>query len=493
MERERQPERKEVNSWIVCDGDIDPEWVESLNSVLDDNRLLTMPSGERIQFGPNVNFLFETHDLSCASPATISRMGMIFLSDEDIDVGALVKSWLRRQPDECRSNLENWLGDYFQKALNWVLKQNDFVVETSLVGTVMNSLSHLNAVNERGQFIIGLLRGMGGNLNIKTRHELAKELLSWARESPPDARKPLDTYYDSVNGQLAAYTFQHPEDLTLDQFFHTHMLPVIETTGTQRGLHGFSPWLTTQHRQPFMVVGPEGCGKGMLLRYAFSRLRSTQVAVVHCSAQTSSRHVLQKLSQTCLLLSSNTGRVFRPKDCESLVLYLKDINLPKPDKWGTSNLTAFLQQVLTYKGFYDENLEWVSLENIQVVASMSTGGAVSSHALTSRFSSIVRICTIDYPNREQLQTIYSAYLQPVLQHSLGNQAAWATIGKTHQLAGFFVQLYEQIKTKFTVDDHSHYLFTPCILTEWVLSLLRYDLTSAALHRTSDVIRCSLDR
>ena len=68
-----------VQSWIICDGDIDPEWIESLNSVLDDNRLLTMPSGERIQFGPNVNFLFESHDLSCASPATISRMGMIFL------------------------------------------------------------------------------------------------------------------------------------------------------------------------------------------------------------------------------------------------------------------------------------------------------------------------------------------------------------------------------------------------------------------------------
>lgn len=148
----------EVSSWIVCDGDIDPEWIESLNSVLDDNRLLTMPSGERIQFGPNVNFLFETHDLSCASPATISRMGMIFLrsvsllsvslyqilffptswhycvwlrsllptylfSDEDIDVGALLKSWLRAQPEECYGNLENWLGDYFQRALDWVLKQ----------------------------------------------------------------------------------------------------------------------------------------------------------------------------------------------------------------------------------------------------------------------------------------------------------------------------------------------------------------------------------
>jgi hypothetical protein len=48
-------ESPETNSWIICDGDIDPEWVESLNSVLDDNRLLTMPNGERIKFGPNVN------------------------------------------------------------------------------------------------------------------------------------------------------------------------------------------------------------------------------------------------------------------------------------------------------------------------------------------------------------------------------------------------------------------------------------------------------
>uniref|UniRef100_A0A665UBA6 Dynein cytoplasmic 2 heavy chain 1 n=1 Tax=Echeneis naucrates TaxID=173247 RepID=A0A665UBA6_ECHNA len=266
----------------------------------------------------------------------------------------------------------------------------------------------------------------------------------WARESPPNGRKPLDTYYDFESSHLAAYTFQRPESLTLEQLSHKHTLPVIETPDMQRGLHCFSPWLTAQHRQPFMVVGPEGCGKGMLLRYAFYRLRSTQVAVVHCSAQTSSRHVLQKLSQTCLLLSSNTGRVYRPKDCESLILYLKDINLPKPDKWGTSNITAFLQQVLTYKGFYDENLEWVGLENIQVVASMSTGGAVGSHSLTSRFSSIVRICTIDYPDREQLQTIFSAYLQPVLQHSLGGQAAWASTGRTHQLSGSLVHLYEQV-------------------------------------------------
>ncbi|XP_026115691.1 cytoplasmic dynein 2 heavy chain 1-like [Carassius auratus] len=470
-------EPQEVSSWIICDGDIDPEWIESLNSVLDDNRLLTMPSGERIQFGPNVNFLFETHDLSCASPATISRMGMILLSDEDTDVGSLVKSWLKREDEDNRMNLENWLNDYFHRALDWVLKQSDFVVDTSLVGTVLNGLSHLRGVRERGQFVVGLIRGLGGNLPLKSRQEFAKEVLSWARESPPDPRKPLDTYYDPASGRLCVYELQRGDGVCVDDLSNPHNLPVIHTPDTQRGLDLFTPWLSSNHRQPFLLVGPEGCGKGMLLRCAFSQLRSTQVAVVHCSAQTSSRHVLQKLSHTCLVISSNTGRVYRPKDCERLLLYLKDINLPKPDKWGTSNLIAFLQQVLTYQGFYDENLEWVGLENIQIVASMSAGGAVGRHTLTSRFTSIVRISTIDYPDREQLQTIYSAYLKPVLQRTLGNDPTWSSAGKIHQLAGSLVQVYEQVKAKFSVDDYSHYLFTPCLLTQWVLNLLRYDLSA----------------
>ena len=79
-------ETQEVLNWIICDGDIDPERIESLNSVLDDNHLLTLPTGERISFGNNVNFIFETNDLSFASPATVSRMGMIFLNTEDISI-----------------------------------------------------------------------------------------------------------------------------------------------------------------------------------------------------------------------------------------------------------------------------------------------------------------------------------------------------------------------------------------------------------------------
>jgi dynein heavy chain 2 len=82
-----------------------------------------MPSGDRIQFGPNVNFLFETDDLSCASPATVSRMGMIFLSDEDTSVKAIVDSWLHNEADETRSQTETLINQYFYTALEWIMNK----------------------------------------------------------------------------------------------------------------------------------------------------------------------------------------------------------------------------------------------------------------------------------------------------------------------------------------------------------------------------------
>ncbi|CAN0545977.1 unnamed protein product, partial [Ectocarpus sp. 8 AP-2014] len=119
------------------------------------------------------------------------------------------------------------------------------------------------------------------------------------------------------------------------------------------------PWI--ENSEPFILVGPEGCGKDMIIRYAFSsesRIK-TSITVLHCNARTTAEHVITKVAQTCSLFSAPDGRVYRPRDCERLVLYLKDINLPRPDKYDTCMLIAFLQQVQTFGGFYDENLEFL--------------------------------------------------------------------------------------------------------------------------------------
>jgi dynein heavy chain 2 len=133
--------------------------------------------------------------------------------------------------------------------------------------------------------------------------------------------------------------------MTSDTLTNPSQLPIIKTTQILRGVDGIMQWLDPKHREPFLLIGPDGCGKNIVLRQCFTQLRSTQVAIIHCSAQTNPSHVLQKLMQTCEQLSSLSGRVYKPKGCENLILYLKDINLPKPDKWGTCQLITFLQQV----------------------------------------------------------------------------------------------------------------------------------------------------
>ena len=68
--------------WIIFDGDVDPEWVENLNSLLDDNRLLTLPNGERLTLPRNVRIMFEVQDLKYATLATVSRCGMVWFSED---------------------------------------------------------------------------------------------------------------------------------------------------------------------------------------------------------------------------------------------------------------------------------------------------------------------------------------------------------------------------------------------------------------------------
>mmetsp|Transcript_8125 Transcript_8125/g.10764 ORF Transcript_8125/g.10764 Transcript_8125/m.10764 type:complete len:2280 (+) Transcript_8125:2-6841(+) len=462
-------ESSEVRCWVVCDGDVDPEWIESLNSVLDDNHLLTLPNGERISFGDNVNFLFETHDLRFASPATVSRMGMIFLSDEDVDVKMVVHRWLLTQPEDLRANLESWIDDIFFKALKYVLKM-DQVVDTTMVGTVMNGLSQVAGVNSKESFVCGLIRGLGGNLSLQDRTIFAKEVFQWAGERPPDINAPLDCYF--ANGCFATYVTEKTS-FNLEEV-DTAVVPTITV---QRTLDQMEPWL--KNSEPFILVGPEGCGKNMMIRHAIRKHKGIGVTTLHCNAQTTAEHVITKIAQTCSLFSAPEGRVYRPRDCERLVLYLKDINLPKPDMYDTCMLIAFLQQLITFNGFYDENLEFLRLERVQLICSMNAATTVGRHPLSTRFTAVVRIGVVDYPDKDELVSVYDTFLAAVLEKS-GADSRFERDSERERLARSMMDLYDQVKQKFSVDDHRHYLFTPRDLTAWSLSLLRYDLEAEEL-------------
>ena len=78
------------------DGDIDPEWIESLNTVMDDNKVLTLVSNDRIPLSSEMRLLFEISNLKNATPATVSRAGVLFINETDIGYMPYITSWLER-------------------------------------------------------------------------------------------------------------------------------------------------------------------------------------------------------------------------------------------------------------------------------------------------------------------------------------------------------------------------------------------------------------
>lgn len=92
--------------WIVLDGDIDPMWIESLNTVMDDNKVLTLASNERIPLTPSMRLLFEISHLKTATPATVSRAGILFVNPQDLGWNPYVQSWIdSREVQSERANL----------------------------------------------------------------------------------------------------------------------------------------------------------------------------------------------------------------------------------------------------------------------------------------------------------------------------------------------------------------------------------------------------
>ncbi|KAJ1494216.1 hydrolytic ATP binding site of dynein motor region D1-domain-containing protein, partial [Baffinella frigidus] len=93
---------------IVLDGDADVEWIESMNSVMDDNKCLTLASNERIPFMDSTKLLFEVGDMKHTSPASVSRGAVVYIPDTTVSWRSISQSWIRARPrgQSSQSDLE---------------------------------------------------------------------------------------------------------------------------------------------------------------------------------------------------------------------------------------------------------------------------------------------------------------------------------------------------------------------------------------------------
>ncbi|KAK7201330.1 dynein heavy chain [Novymonas esmeraldas] len=466
----KQP--KEARPWVLCDGDIDPEWIESLNSVLDDNKLLTMPNGVRIQFGANVNFVFETHSLEFASPATVSRMGVLFFSEKDVQLEAVVESAMAFKSLHTKNVVRPFILKYVFSAIDEAQRLNDFSVATTRMGLLRTCLLHVMLAKNVQDFAYTLVRGLCACLNAGGAAKLAAWIYTATEQKPCSDSRPFDSFWDDKVRRAAEFTADLSTPVTPADLLAGRP-PVVQTVEVRRLVATLQPLLEDRSCKPFFLVGPEGCGKGALLDHVFSTRPALRATTINCSAQTNSTHVVQRIEQACALANTNTGPVYRPREGERLIIVLKNVNLPKADRYGTVELHSFLQQLVLYNGFYNQELEWVGVERVQVVASMNPQPSAGRYPVTPRLLALASIVTVSYPSKASLVQVYATYWAGLLRQT--NIGQGKDYEKGTQLAQFMLQVYDKVRRQFEGEEYAHFSFSPRHLTKWVTNVLLYHI------------------
>lgn len=111
-----------VHTWIVLDGPIEPLWVENLNTVLDDTKILTLANGDRTPMEPDSRLLFEVDALHSVSPATITRTGVVTFSADLVPVKSVVDSWLAGRRSEEGDLLSVYLEKLVVPVIEFITK-----------------------------------------------------------------------------------------------------------------------------------------------------------------------------------------------------------------------------------------------------------------------------------------------------------------------------------------------------------------------------------
>ena len=499
--------------WIVFDGDVDPEWVENLNSVLDDNKLLTLPNGERLSLPPNVRILFEVETLKYATLATVSRCGMVWFSDDTVTSDMLLSNYLQGlrstafdEVDEDSAGqtsakaltLQQQVADLFQhffrtehlleNALVEAHKHNHIMQFTemralntlfSLLNKSCKTIIEYNAQHEdfplepeqiesftSKKMLLALVWALVGDCPIRERRAFGERIAGLTTFDTPmlsDSSSLIDYDVSLPRAEWMPWHNQVP-NVEINTHSITDSDVVIPTLDTVRHEDILYSWLA-EHK-PLILCGPPGSGKTMTLFSALRKLPSMEVVGLNFSSATTPDLLIKTFDQYCEYRKTLNGVVMSPTQIGKwLVFFCDEINLPSPDKYGTQRAISFLRQLVEQNGFWrTSDKTWVKLERIQFVGACNPPTDAGRTPMGSRFLRHAPLVMVDYPGEVSLHQIYGTFNSAVLK-IIPNLR-----GYSDPLTKSMVQLYIESQARFTSKIQPHYVYSPRELTRWVRGL-----------------------
>lgn len=509
--------------WVIFDGDIDPLWVESLNSVLDDNKLLTLPNGERLLIPPNMRFIFEVDSLEFATPATVSRCGMIWIENAMLSVSDILghELWLLNNfaisgveelddsqvlaiQQKFSATLKHVLDSHLENIVQFCIRELHHVMCMDSLGMVRQLFIHLKAYLRKAVGVDFDLSASKAEISEKyiTRSLMLSLLWSFGGSSSLSDREKFSQYISSLDyfkAWVPGESFIDILDFDLDTDGNWVVIEdlleqpklgpeavvnpntVIQTVDTLR--HENLIYGLLQEKRSFILCGPPGSGKTMTLYAALSRSPDIDVANLNFSKETSSVVLLKAIEQLCEYKKTIDGLVLRPKVIgKRIVLFCDEINLPRSDAYGTQHVISFMRQMIERGGFWrPSDKQWVKLMNVQFVGACNPPSDSGRIELSQRFLSHVSVIMVDYPGLHSLQQIYGTFVGAVLK-------------KVPQLSGYatditqgMIDVYAKSISEFSTVTQPHYVYSPRELTRWVRGIL-YSIQPRDSMDLSDLVR-----
>ncbi|KAJ3111652.1 Dynein heavy chain 6, axonemal [Phlyctochytrium bullatum] len=416
--------------WTVCDGPVDALWIENMNTVLDDNKLLTLINGERIKMNNTMHMLFEVADLAVASPATVSRCGMVYMDPHSLGWWPYLKTWLRRQPRYVTAELKEWLetlfGLYVDKGIAFIRKHcfeyiasTDLNLVTSLCNIISTFVNDPNLVDFSQEFaelrmcfshifVYAYVWSIGGNLADRNQDLFNAFMREMLEVNPiPDLQMPSSSIFNyCIDTKTKAFVSW--EDLT-PNFIYSADVPyfqmIVPTADTVKYSSILESLLTNGY--PTLFTGNTGVGKSIIVQDLLSimgREKGFLSVILNFSAQTSSSQTQQVVE---LKLEKKRKNILgAPAGFKKIALFIDDVNMPKPDTYGSQPPIELLRQYLDFKGFYDRSkLSWKIIQDVEIVGCCAPPGG-GRNVLSPRFLRHFNILNIPMPSEQSLSKIF---------------------------------------------------------------------------------------